>query len=207
MSRHLRQQRIWPGNSYARFLWLGYGLAEEIQALADVYKSSNRDEVRLALARHVLGDFDSLDELLKEFHNRVKQEWLDELSPPDAGKMRSAFRDYHRAVQPHKQSLKEIRNHLAFHRTGEPWRNAPASGETLPEQWGRWEQHLLQLEARCDLTRWVPVLNSAFEILNLLKDFNLAVWFSTSESAKLRLYIPILPHGYYPRDAPANQPE
>lgn len=205
MSRNLRRQGPWPANSYARFLWLASGLWEEIHALANVYRSSNDDETRLVLARHVLGDFDSLDELLREFHNHIKGEELDKLSPADGAKMRSAFLHYHRAVEPSRESLKEIRNCLGSHRTGEPWRKAPKSGVTSPELWGRWEQYLSKLEGRCDLTQWEPVLNSARELLNLLKDFNLVQWYSISEDANVRFYFPVLPPGYYPRDAPADE--
>ncbi len=207
MSRELRRQGQWPANSYARFLWLAFGLYEEIHALADVYRSSNDGETRLVLARHVLGDFDSLDELLHEFHDYIKRKELDKLSPADGKKIRSAFLDYHRAVQPSRQSLKEIRNCLGSHRTGEPWRKAPQSGVTSPEEYGKWEQYLLKLEGRCDLTQWTPVLNSARELLNLLKDFNLDRWYSFSEDAKIRFSIPLLPPGYYPRDAPADESE
>ena len=76
MIRNLRRQGPWPANSYARFLWLAIGLWEGILALADVYRSSSDDETRLVLAFHVLGDFDSLDELLREFHNHIKREEL-----------------------------------------------------------------------------------------------------------------------------------
>jgi hypothetical protein len=205
MSRNLRRQGPWPANSYARFLWLAFGLWEGIRALADVYRSSNDDETRLVLACHVLGDFDSLDELLREFHNHIKREELDKLSPTDCEKMRSAFLGYHRAVEPWRESLKEIRNCLGSHRTGEPWRKAPKSGVTSPGEWGKWEQYLSELEGRCDLTQWVPVLNSARELLNLLKDFNLVRWFDISEDANVRFYFPVLPPGYYPQDAPADE--
>jgi hypothetical protein len=207
MSRKHRRQGQWPANPYARFLWLAFGLWEEIHALADVHRSSNDDETRLVLACHVLGDFDSLNELLREFHNHIKRKELDRLSPADGEKMRSAFLGYHRAVEPSRESLKEIRNCLASHRTGEPWRNAPKSGVKSPEEWGKWEQYLLKLEGRCDLTLWATVLNSARELLNLLKDFNLDQWYSISENANIRFYFPVLPPGYYPRDAPADESE
>jgi hypothetical protein len=158
------------------------------------------------LARHVLVDFDSLGELLREFYDHIKREELDKLSPPDAEKILSAFGDYHRAVQPYRQSLKEIRNNLGSHRTGEPWRKAPDSGVTSPEEWGKWEQYLAELEGCCDLTRWLSVLNAALELLNLLKDFNLDAWYSWPEDGNIRFYMPLLPPGYYPQGAPPDQP-
>jgi hypothetical protein len=205
MIRNLRRQGPWPANSYARFLWLAIGLWEGILALADVYRSSSDDETRLVLAFHVLGDFDSLDELLREFHNHIKREELCRLSATDADKMRSAFLDYHRAVQPQRESLKEIRNCLGSHRTGEPWRKAPRSGVTSPDEWGKWEGYLLELEGRCDLTLWVPVLNSARELLNLLKDFSLDQWFDISEHGNISFYFPVLPPGHHPRDVLADE--
>ena len=205
MSRKIRRQGQWPSNSYARFLWLAFGLWEDIYDLAEVYKSSIGD-TRLVLARHVLGDFDSLDELLGEFHNHIKQEELDKLGPTDQDKILSAFHDYHRAVQPSRESLKEIRNSLSSHRTGEPWRKAPKSGVTSPEEWGKWEHYLLELEARCDLALWAPIFNSARKLLNFLKDINLAQWYSSSGDG-IRFYFPVLPPGYYPQDAPADEPE
>jgi hypothetical protein len=205
MSGKIRRQNQWPLNSYARFLWLALGLWEDIYTLADAYKSSTGD-TRLVLARHILGDFDSLDELLGEFQKYIKREELDKLSSADREKMLSAFRDYHRAVQPSRQSLKEIRNCLSAHRTGEPWLKARTSGVTSAGEWGKWEQYLLMLEARCDLTQWVLVLNGARDLLNLLKDFNLDHWYSTSQD-EIRFYSPLLPPGYYARDASPDKSE
>jgi len=205
MSRKLRQQGFLPSNSYARFLWLSFGLTEDIYALVDVYKSCEGEETRLVLARHVLVDFDSLDELLQEFHVHVKQEEVGKLAPENAARMKAAFADYHAAVQPSRQALKKIRNHLGAHRTGRPEQKALGNAAAEPV-WGEWEQHLAELEVRCDLTAWLPLFNAAIALLNHLKDYNLDQWFSLADNDEFRLYLPLQPPGYYPR-GPAESRE
>ena len=199
MSRVLREQDVWPASSYARFLWLAFGLWEDIHALVDAYKASTQTETRLIIARHVLIDLDSLDELLKEFHDHIKKEELTRLKPDDQERIDSAFNSYHRTVQPRRDLLKNIRNNLGSHRTGMPWAKAPQSGVTSPNEWGRWEQFLISLENECDLTKWVEVFSAAYGLLSLLKDFNLDAWYSIPEDGQIKFYMPILSPGYYPQ--------
>jgi hypothetical protein len=183
---------------YARFLWLGYGLLEDIKALADIYSSSPNEETRLVLARHVLIDFDSLNTLLREFQRYIKQDELSKLNSQHAAQMHSAFVSYNRAVQPSRKSLREIRNNFGTHRTGESQLHAPQSGVTSREEWGKWELYLTDLEQRCELNQWLPSINAAVELLNLLKDFNLDAWYSGPEDGNIRFFLPLLPPGYYP---------
>ncbi|HKZ01235.1 MAG TPA: hypothetical protein VJ180_03290 [Pyrinomonadaceae bacterium] len=204
MSRIFRQQDAWPASSYARFLWLAFGLWEDIFALVDTYKSSTQPESRLVIARHVLVDFDSLDELLKEFHDHIKKEELTKLQPDDQNRMNTAFSSYHRAIQPHRDLLKNIRNNLGSHRTGMPWVKAPQSGITTPNEWGRWEHFLISLENECDLAKWSGVFRAAYDLLIVLQDFNLAAWYRISEDGKFVSSMPVLPPGYYPIEAPSE---
>jgi len=199
MSRALRQQNLWPASPYARFLWLAFGLWEDIHTLTEVSKLSNQAETRLAIARHVLIDFDSLDELLKEFHEHIKKEELSKLNPQDRERLTAAFGNYHRTVQPHRKMLKDIRNNLGSHRTGMPWSKAPQSGVASQDEWGKWEQFLVSLENECDLAKWLGVFNAAQVLLNVLKDFNLDAWYSWPEDGQIRFYTPLMPPGYYPR--------
>lgn len=201
MSRALRQQDAWPASSYTRFLWLAFGLWEDIHALVDTYKSSSQKEARLVIARHVLIDFDSLDELLKEFHDHIKKEELTKLQSDDQNRISSGFNSYHRAVQPHRERLKDIRNNLGSHRTGKPWVKAPQSGVTASNQWGKWEQFLISLENECDLAKWLEVFDAAYGLLSLLQDYNLDAWYSIPEDGKITFSMPILPRGYYPQES------
>ena len=170
----------------------------------DTYKSSTQPESRLVIARHVLVDFDSLDELLKEFHDHIKKEELTKLQPDDQNRMNTAFSSYHRAIQPHRDLLKNIRNNLGSHRTGMPWVKAPQSGITTPNEWGRWEHFLISLENECDLAKWSGVFRAAYDLLIVLQDFNLAAWYRISEDGKFVSSMPVLPPGYYPIEAPSE---
>jgi len=200
MSKVLRQQDMWPASSYARFLWLSLGLWEDILALVDAYKTIDRKEAQLVIARHAIVDFDSLDELLKEFHDYIKSEELSRLQPEDQKKMTTAFGSYHRTVQPQRELLKKIRNNLGSHRTGMPWLKAPQSEVTSSDEWGKWEQFLSSLEDECELTKWKDTFNAAYELLKLLKDFNLDAWYSWPDGGEIQFFMPILPPGYYPKE-------
>ncbi|HAE60615.1 MAG TPA: hypothetical protein DCG54_14205 [Anaerolineae bacterium] len=202
MSRIFRQQDAWPASSYARFLWLAFGLWEDIYALVNTYKSSTQLECRLVIARHVLIDFDSLDELLKEFHDHIKNEELTKLQPDDQNRMNTAFSHYHRAVQPHRELLKNVRNNLGAHRTGMPWVKASQNEITTPNEWGKWEHFLISLENECNLIKWSGVFLAAYDLLVLLQDFNLAAWYRISEDGEIMFSFPVLPPGYYPVDSP-----
>lgn len=205
MSLEARQQGPWPASSYARFLWLAFGLWKDIQELADVYKASSQAETRLVIARHTIVDFDSLDELIKEFHDHIKQEELNRLNPSDRQRLTNAFGNYHRKVQPHRELLKKIRNNLGSHRTGLPWSKAPQSGVTSADEWGKWEQLLVSLEDECDLTKWILIFNAAHELLYLLKDFNLDAWYSGGPGVgAIQFVMPLLPPGYYPTKEPSD---
>lgn len=201
MSRIFRQQDAWPANSYARFLWLAFGLWEDLYALVDVYKSSTQSESRLVIARHVLSDFDSLDDLLKEFHEHIKKEELTKLMTDDQNRMNTGFGDYHRSLQPHRELLKNIRNNVGSHRTGMPWVKAQQSGITNQKQWGKWEHFLISLENECDLAKWSVVFRAAYSLLILLWDFNLAAWYSIQGDGRIIFSRPVLPPGYYPEDS------
>ncbi len=200
MSRVLREQDMWPASSYARFLWLAFGLWEDIHALADIYKASNQEETRLVIARHVIIDFDSLDELIGEFHEHIKSYELNKLQPDDQSKMKAAFSNYHRTVQPQRELLKKIRNNLGSHRTGIPWLKAPSSGVISPNEWGKWEQLLSSLESECDLNKWKDTFNAARELINTLKNFNLDAWYSWPDGGEIQFFMPVLPSGYYPEN-------
>jgi len=200
MSKTLRQHDKWPASSYARFLWLSLGLWEDILALVDVYKKVDKKDAQLVLARHAIVDFDSLDELIKEFHDHVKSEELGRLSSDDQKKMITAFSDYHRKVQPQRELLKKIRNNLGSHRTGMPWLKAPQSEMASSDEYGKWEQFLTSLEDECKLTKWKDTFNAAYELLNILKDFNLDAWYIWPDGKdEIQFFMPILPPGYYPK--------
>jgi hypothetical protein len=198
MSRILRQQGMWPASSYSRYLWLSFGLWEDIIELVGLYKVSMKDEARVVLARHILVDFDTLDELIKEYHDHIKKEELTKLSPEDQERMINAFDCYHRIVQPHRRLLKKIRNNLGSHRTGMPWQKAPDSGVDSSNEWGKWEQFLSSLEKECDLEKWKDIFNSAYVLLNILKNFNLDAWYKWPVDGEIQFFLPILPPGYYP---------
>ncbi len=153
MSKILRDD-VWPANSYTRFFWLYIRLWEDILTLVDVYKVSDQKDTQLVIARHAIVDFDSLDELIKEFHEHTKSEEIKRLNQEDQKKIANAFNNYHRKVQPQRELLKKIRNNIGSHRTGKPWLIAPQSGVTSPDKWGVWEQFVSSLENECDLTKW-----------------------------------------------------
>jgi hypothetical protein len=190
---------MWPANPYARFLWLALDLWEDLHTLVDVYKSTNKEDPRLVIARHTLVDFDSLDELLKEFIEHINKEEIKKLNQQDQDRLLNACISYHKAVQPRRKLLKDIRNNLGAHRTGRPWINAPQSGISSSSEYGKWEQFLAQLENKCDLNEWVNTFNAVYQLLNVLQDFNLDAWYSWPENENIKFYMPILPAGYYPK--------
>jgi hypothetical protein len=205
MSRVLRQQNAWPASSYARFLWLAAGLWEDIYTLVDAYKSSTEPGGQLVIARHVLIDFDSLDELLREFHAHIKKVEITKLEVADQNRMSMAFSSYHRAVQPYRELLKNIRNNLGSHRTGVPWVKAPQSGITDPNEWGKWEHVLISLENECNLSKWSEVFKASYSLLTVLQDFNLASWYRIPKDGEIEFSWPILPPGYYPMESPLEE--
>lgn len=196
MSRAQRQENIWPANLYARYLWLLYGLWEDIYVLGEAYKRSTDDNIRIVIAQHLLVDFDSLDELIKEFQQHIKNEELSKLSAEDGEFLQAKFTEYHRVLEPRRETLKDIRNNRA-HRTGKPWEKAPKYGMDS-DTWGTWEQLLVQLESKCDLTQWVDALNAALSLISVLSDFNLDEWYSISDENTFRYFAPLYPPGYYP---------
>lgn len=198
MSRLFREQDAWPATQFARFLWLAFGIWEDIITLSELHKSTSDEHQRLVVARHLLVDFDSLDELIKEFHQHIKQNELSRLQPDNAEIMKEAFTSYHRAVEPHRESLKEIRNNFGSHRTGVPWENATRKTNFSPEEWGKWEFYLIDLEKRCDLADWVQTLNAAHQLLETLSDFNLGAWYNIPKEGGIRFSMPVLSPGYYP---------
>lgn len=191
MSRTQRRKGLWPMSQYAKFLWHTYGLWEDILALCEVYKHTADSDTKIIIARHFLVDFDSLDELLKEFHNHIKNNELNKLSERDVQRVKDAFIKYHRAVGPHRKKLKQIRNNFGAHRTVTPWENARKAGVTDVNEWGKWEQFLVGLESYCDLAQWIGIFNEAQALINVLKDFNLDGWYSWSDKNKIKVYVPI----------------
>jgi len=198
MSRILRSQGAWPASQYARFLWLAFGLWEDIYELSGIYKSTSDKDQALVIARHLLVDFDSLDELLKEFHDHIKHNELKILSPEHQQILSDAFSNYHRALEPRREEIKEIRNNLGSHRTGLPWQKASRRNDFSPQDWGKWEGYLTNLEQQCDLHSWLDTINSARSLLETLEAFNLSAWFNIPEDGNIRFSMPILPPGYYP---------
>ena len=198
MSRMLRDQDAWPANQYARYLWQAFALWEDITVLAGIYSVEKDQHRKLVIARHLLVDFDSLDDLLKEFHGYVKDEELDGLDARDSQVMQASFSEYHGAVEPYRGLLKKIRNNLGAHRTAMPWRKSSTRNEFLRDEWGKWESHLTELEGKCELSSWLPAINSAHLLLKTLVDFNLDAWFNISDQSNLSFVMPVLPAGYYP---------
>lgn len=200
MSKAHREKGLWPMSSYARYLWLVYGLWEDMLALNEAYKVAQDPEVQLVVVRHMLVDFDSLDELIKEFHGHVKRVEVGKLSDKDAELILGAFSDYHRVLEPHRSKLKQIRNNLGAHRTGMPWVKAKTSGTTDSNEWGKWEQLLVKLERHCDLSLWLDTFNAALTLIQVLKDFNLDAWYTWPEDDEVKFFMPIQPPGFYPRE-------
>jgi hypothetical protein len=198
MSREQRQKDIWPANLFARYLWLISGLWDDIHALAAAYKSAPDHNVQVVIARHLLVDFDSLDELIKEFHEYVKDEAVPRLHTGDGELLKQAFTDYHRAFEPFRPKLKKIRNTFGAHRTGKPKEKAKKYWATDRNAWGEWEQFLVELEGYCDLLQWAEAFNAVVNLINIVKDVNLDEWFSVPSEGIFRYYSPLYGAEYYP---------
>ena len=190
MSREQRQKGIWPANRYSRYLWLIGGLWEDVDALFEAYENVKGDHIRTALARHLLVDLDSLDELVGEFKSYIKKEEAQKLQADDRRRLDEAFTNYHRVLEPRRQTLRKIRNFLGAHRTGMPWKKARKSGITDPDVWGQWEQFLVELEGHCDLFQWVPEFNAVVTLFDILKDFNLDQWYEFREKGTFTFFSP-----------------
>ena len=204
MSREQRQKGIWPANQFSRYLWLIGGLWEDIHVLFEAYKSLKDEHIRIVLARHLLVDLDSLDELIKEFQAYIKKEEAEKLQADDRRRLQEAFTDYHKTLELDRPTLKKIRNFSGAHRTGTPWKKAKKSGITDPNVWGKWEQFLVEIEGHCDLSQWVRALNAVVALFNILKGFNLDEWYKFTERDTFEKCGRLHPPGYYPVDAPEN---
>lgn len=194
MNREKREKGVWPGNLYASYLWLADGLWDDMCALVETYNASENDEVRMAIARHVLIDLDSLDDLIREFHGHIRKEEVNKLKAADKERLEKAFGEYFRRAQPYKSSLKDVRNHLGAHRDGILKRMKKAGSLA----WGEWEQWLVQLENNCVLSKWNGVFGAIRDLIETLTHFNLDQWFSVSEGGHLGFHLPLMPPGYYP---------
>lgn len=201
MSRYLRQSGLWPISDYARYMWQVFSLWEDISILAELHSATKTPGSKNVLERHIIVDFDSLDELLKEFQGYIKNTEIEKLSAHDAEIINSAFIEYHREVQPTRQTQKSIRNYFGAHRTAKPWEKAKKSGINDPKTFGRWEQLLTEIEKQCELSKWIDVFNSAYKLITILKDFNLDSWYRwPDEEKEPQFFFPIHPSGYYKRD-------
>src|SRR5271157_2673250 len=112
MSRVYRQKGIWPMSEYARYLWLAYGLWEDLLALNQAYKNMTDNDIKIVIVRHMLVDFDSLDTLLREFLKHIKDHELGKLNAEGIERMLEAITTYTKVVEPRRKILKEIRNNL-----------------------------------------------------------------------------------------------
>ncbi len=191
-------EQVWPASLYARYLWLIHGLWEDIYYLIEAHRSAANHRIRTVIARHVLIDLDSLDDLIKEFHAHIKEQELAKLRMEDRQIMENLFTEYHKVLQPSREALKDIRN-LGAHRTGKPWKKAPKFGVD-PDMWGKWEQLLVSLEAKYDLSQWQHVFTAIVALVNSLANFNLDQWYSISDDGIFHPYMPVLPPGFYPRE-------
>ena len=73
-------------------------------------------------------------------------------------------------------------------------------GVSSSSEYGKWEQLLVSLEIECNLNEWVYTFNAAYELLNILQDFNLDAWYSWPNNEDIKFYMPILPPGFYPKN-------
>ena len=185
-------------SEYARYLWLAYGLWEDLLALNQAYKNMTDNDIKIVIVRHMLVDFDSLDTLLREFLKHIKDHELGKLNAKDTERMLDAITTYTKVVEPQRKILKEIRNNLGADRTG-PMKRAKTTGVMSSYEWGSLEHFLVDLEARCDLSQWVNIFNAALNLLIVLKDYNLDAWYSVSGDNEIEQFFPIQQPGYYPQ--------
>jgi hypothetical protein len=86
--------------------------------------------------------------------------------------------------------LANIRNVLAAHRRGLPDDVDRRKFREDFRAWGAWEQHLAELEAKCDLFVWIDFVNAAIILVNQVRTVLPGSWFSIRGDS-LRQYIPI----------------
>lgn len=191
MSRTYRRSNTLPANQFSRFVWLLEALWEEIHDLFEIYHMLEVDNHKYVLSRHILVDFDTLDELVKELHMHNKNHVYKKLNTEDRKLLEQAFSKYHRTVEPSRNLIKSIRDNLGAHRTGMPVTKSKKSGIKDPKQWGKWEQLLVELEKKCKLDNWIDVINAFVPLMNVIRNLNIDEWYSFTENGEFRYFVPI----------------
>lgn len=191
MSLEQRTKDIWPANKYARYIWLMRGLWDDMAALIKAGKKIDDPHTKYVVIKHLLVDLDSMDELIKEFQDYVFKKEIKNLSEFNKTEIQKLFTSYHKNLEPKRKILKEIRNNLGAHRSGIPRQKRKSSKIAEKDAWGKYEQHVIELEKECKLKNWMKQLNTIVELINCLQNFNLDSWFSVTKKGQFHLYIPI----------------
>jgi hypothetical protein len=193
MSRYHRDKGLWPSDIFAVHVWHIVAALEDIVDLVEASKAVAREAARTALIKKALVELKAFDDLVAEFENSLRSEQAAQLDSGSRIRVEEAVKNYHRAVQPSRADLADIRNTLGAHRRGLPGEGERKRFGSDFRAWGEWEQHLASLEAKCTLSRWIDFVNSAIALRNGIARETPGAWFSSGAGGELRLFFPIGP--------------
>lgn len=191
MSRQQRRKNIWPSDEIAVHLWHVAAALEDINDLVGAWKATPTPDAKVAVCKKLLVELKALDEeLLPKLQNAIREG--KGVAPRDADREQAlaAFSVYHRAVQPSRKLLADIRNTFGAHRRALPDDGDRKNYGNDFASWGAWEHHLIDLEKHCTVERWLEFINAAIALRNELKDRLPGTWY-TFEGDSLRLFTPI----------------
>jgi hypothetical protein len=191
MSRQQRSKGIWPADVYAVHVWHLSAALEDIQTLARASEAATDPLDRVALIKKMLVELKSFDgELVPKLEETVKTSTPGSVTAEERKSLIQAIGSYHRAVQPGRELLANIRNVVGAHRRGLPEEADRKKFGSDFVAWGAWEQQLVELEAKCELSVWLDFVNAAIALLNEVLQQVRGSWFSIRGN-ELRQYVPL----------------
>ncbi len=190
MSRYHRKNDIWPADNFAAHVWHLVAALEDIADLVEASKIVEGAEAKATLIKKTLIELKSFDELVGEFQATLRADAAGQLDDNQRASLESALRTYHRAIQPERELLGDIRNTLAGHRHSLPDERQRERFARDFRAWGEWEQRLVSLEQECTLGRWLSVINAAVAFRNIVVETSPGSWFLITEGGG-QLFIPL----------------
>jgi hypothetical protein len=193
MSRYHRCEGLWPSDIFAVHVWHTVAALEDTLDLVEASKAVASEAARTALIKKALVELKAFDDLVAEFGTSLRGEQTAQLDSGSRIRLEQAVKNYHRAVQPSRGLLADIRNTLGAHRRGLPGDGERKRFGSDFRAWGEWEQRLASLEAECTLSRWIDFVNSAIALRNEIARESPGAWFSFGADGEFRLFFPIRP--------------
>lgn len=191
MSRYHRRNDIWPANNLAVHVWHLVAALEDVADLAEASKRVEATEAKAALVKKALVELKSFDDVISEFQAMLRADAGFQLTDAERATLESGLQAYHRAVQPEREMLADIRNTVGAHRHSLPDDRQRQRFAKDLQAWGEWEQHLVGLEQQCTLERWLNVINASVAFRNLVAETSPGSWFSITGDGAIRMFFPL----------------